>query len=134
MTTLQRAAEIYALVNFAVIGLSHVLRPREWSDLFVRLRGQGEASVFAIACLNLLFGSIIVAFHNRWSGLPLVLTLAGWANVAKAALYLTFPAIGMRRLNAISPDRPGVIVVGGAIFLVLAALLAFNLYATRESI
>jgi hypothetical protein len=61
---MERAVQIYAIVNFVVIGVSHVLRPRAWADFFVILRERGEAGVFAVALLNLVFGSIIVAFHT----------------------------------------------------------------------
>ncbi len=65
---MERAVEIYAIINFTVIGISHVLRPRAWVDFFELLRQRGEAGVFAVGLLNLVFGSIIVAFHNVWSG------------------------------------------------------------------
>ena len=62
---MERAVQIYAIINLTVIGISHVVRPRVWVDFFVFLRERGEAGVFAVALLNLIFGSIIVAFHNR---------------------------------------------------------------------
>src|SRR4051812_27445499 len=108
-----RAIQIYAIVNLVVIGLSHLIRPRVWVDLFIALRDRGEAGVFAVAILNLIFGSIIVAFHNVWSGIPLVLTLLGWANVAKALVYLVFPQFGLRKLQALSHDRAHWIRIGG---------------------
>src|SRR3954471_23985189 len=120
---MERAVQIYAVINFTVIGLSHVLRPRGWVAFFVLLRERGEAGVFAVGLLNLIFGSIIVGFHNVWSGIPLVLTLVGWANVAKALLYFTFPALGLCKLRAVSDQQAYQIVIGGAFFLLLAALL-----------
>ncbi len=35
---MERAIQIYAIVNLTVIGISHVARPREWVDLFVLIR------------------------------------------------------------------------------------------------
>ena len=127
---MHRAVEIYAIINFTIIGVSHVLRPRVWVDFFVFLRERGEAGVFAIAIPNLVFGSIIVAFHNEWSGIPIVLTIVGWANVVKAAIYLTFPAIGLRRFRCLSYERANLIVGGGIFFLLMAALLAYHVWAT----
>ena len=94
---MERAIQIYAIINLTVIGISHVVRPRVWVDFFVFLRERGEAGVFAVAVLNLIFGSIIVAFHNVWSGIPMMLTVLGWANVCKSLLYFTFPAFGLRK-------------------------------------
>lgn len=80
---MERAIQIFAAINFAVLGLSHVLQPRVWVDFFAWLRERGEAGVVANAFLSLIFGSIVVAFHNVWSGIPLALTLVGWARCSR---------------------------------------------------
>jgi hypothetical protein len=126
---MERAIQIYAIINFIVIGLSHALRPRAWVDFFVFLRERGEAGVFASAFLSLLFGSIIVAFHNVWSGIPLVLTLLGWAQVIKALINFVFPAVGLRKLQTISQERASVFVLPGILFLILAGLLGYHVWS-----
>lgn len=123
---MERAIQIYAIINFAVIGLSHAIRPKAWVAFFVYLRERGEAGVFATAFLSLLFGSIVVAFHNVWSGIPIVLTLIGWAQVIKATLYFVFPAFGLRKLQIPSAERANLFVVPGILFLALAALLGYH--------
>ena len=125
----ERAIQVYAAVQFAVIGLSHVLRPHAWVKFFVYLRERGEAGVFATAFLSLLFGSLVVAFHNVWSGIPLLLTLVGWAQVAKALLYFAFPAFGLRKLQIPSHERAYMFVAPGVLFLLLAAVLGYHLWA-----
>ena len=127
---MERAVQVYAVINFVVIGLSHILRPRAWVTFFVLLRERGEAGVFATAFISLAFGSIVVAFHNVWTGLPLVLTLVGWAQVIKALIYFAFPAFGLRKLHIPSEERAHLFVVPGALFLGLAAVLAYHLWAT----
>ena len=126
---MERAVQIFAAVNFTVIGVSHVLRPRAWVDFFVDLRGRGEAGVFTVAIPTLLFGSIIVAFHNVWSGIPLVLTVVGWAHVAKAFAQFAFPSFALRKLQRPS-GSPASFVAGGVASLLLAALLYSHLRAT----
>ena len=83
---MEKATEIFAAAYMTVIGLSHVVQPRTWVDFFVWLRGKGHAGVFANGFLSLSFGAFIVAFHNVWVGLPVLLTLFGWAQVLKGLL------------------------------------------------
>lgn len=129
---MERAIQIYAIVNLTIIGISHVSRPRVWVDFFIVLRNRGAVGVFAIGLLNLIFGSIIVAFHNVWSGLPLALTVLGWANVFKALLYLTFPEFGLRRFQDLSHERAHLVTIGGVFFLLMAGVLGFHLWSIEK--
>jgi len=124
---MQAAVELFAIINFLVIGISHALAPRAWVSFFDLLRQKGEPGVFAVAFLSLNFGSIIVAFHNVWSGLPMVLTIMGWGQVVKALIYFAFPSFGLRRLAMASPERAHLFVYGGVVFIALAGLFIYHL-------
>ncbi len=126
-TPVETAVQILAVIQLATIGLSHVLAPRAWADLFILLRSKGHAGVFVVAFLSLWFGSVIVAFHNVWSGIPAVLTLLGWAQVLKALIYFTFPAYGLRALSTVSVERARVFVYAGLFLLALASLVGYHL-------
>jgi FtsH-binding integral membrane protein len=63
------------------------------------LHAQGNAGVFADRMFSLLTGSLIGTFHTVWTGIPIVLTLIGWAFVAKLALILVFLEIGLMSLS-----------------------------------
>jgi hypothetical protein len=128
---LDRAVEIFAVVQLLIIGISHMVQPRAWAEFFIALRERGDAGVFVVAFLSLWFGAVIVAFHNVWSGLPAVLTVLGWAQLTKAAIYFTVPAVGMRRLQAISIERAWVFAAAGPVLLGLGGLIAFHLWQTR---
>jgi uncharacterized membrane protein len=126
---MERAIEIFAAVNFLVIGLSHMIQPRAWNELFVLLRDRGMPGVLVNGMLSLSFGSIIVAFHNVWSGLPMVLTIVGWLNVAKSLVNLVAPSVGMRSLQRVEVSRTHEMVIAGGVFLLLSAFswyLAFR--------
>ena len=41
--TSQRAIELFALLNFAVVGLSLLVRPVSWARFFIWMRREGEA-------------------------------------------------------------------------------------------
>jgi hypothetical protein len=126
-TDLARAVEIYAAVHFAVIGLSHLFQPRVWVDFFIRLRELGHAGVFLNGFLSLMFGSIIVAFHDVWLWPPVILTLIGWAQILKGLIAFCAPALAMHGLNRVSPERAWEFQVGGTLFIALAVWLALRI-------
>ena len=122
---MERAIEIYAGIQFLIIGLSHVLQPRAWVEFFIALREKGRAGVFANGFLSLVFGSLIVSFHDVWTGWAMVLTLLGWAQVIKAALAFVLPDLSMRGLQRVSMERAWEFQVPGALFIVLAGLMLY---------
>lgn len=127
---METAIEIFAVIHLGIIGLSHVLAPRAWAELFILLRGKGHAGVFVVGFMSLGFGSIVAAFHNVWSGIPVVLTILGWAQVLKALIYFTFPAYGLRALATVSVERARVFVYAGFFILALAGLLGYHLWVS----
>ncbi len=127
---MERAVEIYAAVLLLVIGLSHVFQSRAWVEFFIWLRENGYVGVFANGFLSLTFGAVVVAFHNVWTGLPVILTLVGWAQVIKALVAFVMPTWSMRSLERVSVDRAHEFVVAGALFLVLSGLLGYIVLTT----
>jgi hypothetical protein len=121
----ERGIEIFAAVQFLIIGLSHLLQPRAWVEFFIWLRGKGHAGVFANGFLSLVFGSFVVAFHNVWTGLAMVLTIIGWAQVIKAFTSFVIPQWSMRSLQRVSLDRAHEFVYAGVVFLVLSAVTGY---------
>lgn len=130
---MHRAIQIYAVISFLVIGLSHTFQPQAWVEFFAFLRERGRAGVFAVAFMSLWFGALVVAFHNVWSGIPVVLTVVGWAQVVKALIYFCFPAFGLRQLDRASPEKAWTFIPAGIVFLALAGLLAWHLVMTSAS-
>ncbi len=127
---LERAVEVFVLINFAVIGISHVVAPRAWGEYFQRLHAKGESGVFDYAFICLSFGSIVAALHPVWRGLPLVVTLFGWAQVTKGALYFVFPGFGLKQLKRVGPETSHLFRWPCAVFIMLAALLGWHLLRT----
>ena len=124
--TPERAIEIFTVVNFGVIGLSHIAQPRVWVDFFAILRSKGYPGVFANAMLSLLVGSIIVSFHQSWSGIGALVTFLGWAQVAKGLISLVAPKVGMKGLMRVSMDRAWEFQAAGAVFVLLSAVIAWS--------
>lgn len=125
---LERAVEIFAAVHFLIMGFSHVIHPRTWVEFFIWLRERGHVGVFVHGFISLGFGSIIVAFHNVWSGLPIVLTIVGWAYILKAVLCFILPDTQMRTLRRISVERAWEFVIPGMIFILLGGLLIYEIW------
>jgi uncharacterized protein YjeT (DUF2065 family) len=123
----QHSIEVLALLYFLVIGLSHLLQPHAWVDYFVRLRNQGRSGMFTEGFLALSFGALIVAFHNVWSGLPIVLTVIGWAQVAKGLLRFVAPQLSLRVYERVSHERAGQFRIAGWVALAIAAFLGYLL-------
>lgn len=126
-TDLAKAVELYAVVHFTVIGLSHVRQPAAWVRFFQLLCAHGTTGAFANGFLSLMFGSIIVAFHNIWEGGAIVLTLIGWAQIVKASVNFLAPEVGLRSMSRVSLERLWEFQAGGAILLLIAGWLMFRL-------
>ena len=127
---MEKAVELFAVIHFLTIGLSHLFAPRAWGEFFAMLRKKGEPGVFVVAFMSLGFGSIVAAFHPVWSGLPAVLTFIGWAQVLKALVYFAFPAFGLRRLGMVPPEKAYLFAYGGVMGIALAGLLIYILVAS----
>jgi uncharacterized protein YjeT (DUF2065 family) len=123
----QRAIEILAALYFLTIGLSHVLQPHAWVDYFLRLRDQGRSGMFTEGFLALSFGALIVAFHNVWSGPPMVLTLIGWGQVVKGLTRFVAPQLSLRAYDLVAHERAGRFRIAGAFALAIAAFLGYLL-------
>ena len=119
------AIELLACIQFLIIGLSHLVQPRAWVTFFVALRGNGLAGVFVNGFLSLWFGSVIVVFHNVWTGLPVILTVIGWSQIIKAAVSFVAPQLAMRGLARVAIERAWEFQVAGAVFIGLSGLMAY---------
>lgn len=123
MPHMEHAAQLFAAVCFLVIGLSHLFQPLVWVAYFRHLAEKGSVGAFIDGFSYIWFGGMIVAFHNVWHGLPMILTLIGWIQVAKGLVRFVFPEIGLRVLRRVSPERAWEFRVAGVVALVVSAFL-----------
>ena len=123
---MERAIEIFAALNFVFMGLSHVVRHRAWAEFFVLLHRQGRPGAFAHGFLSLFTGTLIVAFHNVWSGLPILLTITGWLFVVKSIVVFLFPDVEVRSLGRVRIENSRMFVIPGAILAVLGVLFGYT--------
>ena len=126
---MERSVDVLAIILFGVVGLSHLLQPKAWVEYFILLRGKGEAGAFVDGFLHLPLAGVIIAFHNVWSGIPVVLTLLGWGFLIKSLLRFCLPKQGLRMMARVSVERSWEFQVAGAVLVVLAGLLGYGVYA-----
>lgn len=116
---------MFASINFTVIGLSHIFQVRGWRDFFQQLHSMGRAGAFANGMITLLMGSLIVSFHNIWTGVPILLTLIGWCYILKSAIVLLNPDWGLRSMQGFENASPLKCRLAGAVLLAVALTIAW---------
>jgi hypothetical protein len=126
---MEKSVEVLAVILFGVLGLSHILQPRVWVEFFVLLRGKGKPGAFGDGLPYLALGAVIVAFHNVWSGIPVVLTLLGWGCLIKGSIRFWLPTQGLRMMARVSAERSWEFQVAGVVLVALAGILGYGAYA-----
>jgi hypothetical protein len=124
---MERSIEIFAAINFLVMGLSHIVLPKEWARFFIRLRGWGTPGAFVNGFLSLGMGSLIVAFHNVWDGLQVLLTVMGWLYLVKSFLIFAVPGYGLKGLAVVSEEKAGRFRIAGVGLVAVSAILFYAL-------
>jgi len=119
----QHAIELFALLNFAIVGLSLVVRPSAWTGFFDWMRREGEAGAVIYGLLCVLWGSLIVSFHPTWHGLLVILPAFGALQTFEGLVFLVFPALGLRILAVFTAERFWLIRLLGLIALALALFI-----------
>jgi hypothetical protein len=111
-------------VAFLVVGLSHVLRPREWVQFFEQLRAKGAPGAFINAMMSLSVGAIIVGFHGtQWNGWHALVTIIGWGMVNKGFWHMCFPRYSLRSMATVTPEKSWQFAVAGGVLMSLAAAM-----------
>jgi hypothetical protein len=96
---------------------------------FCLTASKGEVGVLVRAFLTLWFGSIIVAFHNVCSwDVPVILTVFGWGQVLKGAIYFIFPSYGLKMISCVTEENAPHFRYAAPLLLIVALLLAWNLW------
>jgi hypothetical protein len=114
-------------VAFLVVGLSHLLRPREWVELFEQLRARGAPGAFINAMMSLSMGALIVGFHGtNWSGGHALVSFIGWGMVNKGFWHMCFPRYSLRSMGRVTPEKSWQFAVAGGVLMSLAAVVVVS--------
>ncbi|HEY5227231.1 MAG TPA: hypothetical protein VIJ19_01765 [Opitutaceae bacterium] len=119
----QRAIDLFALLNFGIVGLSLVCQPMAWARYFawMRSKADGGAVIYGLFCV--LWGSLIVSFHREWVGLLVVLPVFGSIQLVEGFVFLVAPAFGLRLMGMFNEANLGLFRLLGVIALVLAGII-----------
>jgi len=118
---------MFAAICFFVIGVSHIVQHRAWSEFFALLHRQGRPGAFANGFLSLFTGGLIVSFHNVWHGIPIVLTLIGWGMLLKAFIVFAVPDWGLRSMAKVPIEKSGKFIIAGVMMIAISGLLFYTL-------
>jgi len=119
----QRAIEIFAFLNFTIVGLSLLLQPMAWARYFAWMRREGDAGAVIYGLLCVLWGSLIVSFHREWNGLLVILPIFGVIQLTEGAVFLIAPSAGLKLMAVFNETNLGLFRLLGLIALVLAAVI-----------
>ncbi len=119
LLTLQ-LAKAFGIVMIAV-ALGALTRPHRFGEAVADFeRSPGLALLGAI--LGLFIGLGLIMTHNLWTDLTAILvSIIGWAALAKTALLLAAPK-GFLSLAAAATSSPGRVRVWGVVMLVVGAV------------
>lgn len=96
----QSAVQVIMVVACAIMGVSHIVRPAMWVEFFTGLHAQGTRGVVTRTfMLELWPALLIVTLHQVWWGPGIVLTVYGWAQLAKVTISMLAPELGLRSLK-----------------------------------
>lgn len=120
-------SQIFQLIGlaYAAMGLGGVLS----KDSYLRLMedfANSPALLFLTGILTLVFGFVLVVFHNVWvMGWPVIITIFGWIALFKGIWILAFPgfyAYINGKMKKVAPLMRGyavVVLLIGVFFLLL---------------
>jgi uncharacterized protein YjeT (DUF2065 family) len=123
----EASVEKLTALFFLVTGLSHIFAPRAWVRFFIMLREKQEVGSLLNGLVHFPLGAFIVAFHNVWHGMPMLVTAIGWGLVLKSTIYFVYPRHGVKMLSTIKMERSWHFVVAGVFSVVLAGVILYPL-------
>jgi hypothetical protein len=123
--TLELLIERWLAAGMLVMGLSHMLHPAKCAALFLPLRERDTGGLL-MAMFTLPLGLFIVFAHNVWVwGLPVIVTLLGWAMTVKSVIYLLFPGAHRAAMPAGERLKRG-FFGAGLVLLLLGGLIFYG--------
>ncbi len=125
---MEEKIRILCIASFIIIGLSHILQPKAWIAFFKLLIRQHYTGAFINGFITLPIATLIISFHNVWTGIPVLLTVMGWAYILKATIAFCFPAWSLRGMKRVERNNVNEFRIGGVILLIIAFVLSASFF------
>jgi uncharacterized membrane protein len=109
---------------FLAVGIGLLLNAdtyRKLADEFLR----STALIYLSGLLTMTAGMALVLTHNRWlANWPVLITILGWLMAIGGAARIVIPQ-GSQKIGRQLLARPATLMVSGAIWLAIGAILCF---------
>lgn len=125
---IEEKIRILCIANFLIIGLSHILRPKAWIDFFKLLLKLNHTGAFINGFITLPVATLIISFHNVWTGIPALLTVMGWAYILKATIAFCFPAVSLRSMKRVERNNVAEFQIAGTMLMIIAIVLSLSFF------
>jgi hypothetical protein len=86
------------------------------------------ALFYLTGVIALIVGGLIVSLHNTWQGWPIVITLLGWAAIAKGVVRTLAPAWAADFVGKVTASRNATTAMGLAALALGAYLTAMGFW------
>ena len=124
------SVEWFLVVTAFVIGPSHLFRPADWAEAFLRLHQMGRPAAFINGALSLIPGTLILVGHPVWTFPGVVLTGFGGLLVFKATICFLAPDKALRSMEH-GAHTPKSFVAAGMALMLLGAWAGYCLWRSR---
>ena len=86
---------------------------------------KNAALIYLGGAMSLIFGIVIVLFHNVWvAGWPVIITIFGWMGLVKGVWLIVFPN-STGKLTHLYQKKPALLRVHMVIFLIISWLTIY---------
>jgi hypothetical protein len=115
-------AKLTAILYLAA-GLGILLNPAHYRSLYKEIISSPTLIYFS-ALIAVIFGTLIVLFHNIWvQDWPVLITLIGWIGMIKGTIFLIFPK-SLKMWKPVLDNNTG-LMIGGFIAVAIGAVLGY---------
>lgn len=132
--SVQLLIEWFVAILLLATGVSHMVQPRLWAQLFVDVLQKPYGGLF-IGAMTLPLGLFVALGHNVW-GLrpPVIVTIVGWGWTIKSTIYLLYPQ-ALNKVATRHMERPHRFIPAGAVMALLGgAVIAYRLFMASAPI